>query len=87
MSSAPTASKLRRLGQRPDLEVGAVLFQHRLAVVLPELLGGVLAGDALQDLGASGVLFEEVCGGGGGGWLEVGVVERIGGGRGVPVML
>lgn len=54
-------SKLRRLGHRPDLEVGAVLFQHRLAVVLPELLGGVLAGDALEDLGASGVLFEKVC--------------------------
>lgn len=63
-------SKLRRLGHRPDLKVGAVLFQHRLAVVLPELLGGVLAGDALEDLGASGVLFEEVCGWGGGRWLE-----------------
>jgi hypothetical protein len=29
-------------------------------VVLPELLGGVLAGHALEDLGAAGVLVDEV---------------------------
>ena len=30
-------------------------------MVLPELLGGVLAGDALEDLGAAGVLVDEAC--------------------------
>ena len=30
-------------------------------MVLPELLGGVLAGHALEDLGAARVLVEEVC--------------------------
>jgi hypothetical protein len=29
-------------------------------VVFPELLGGILAGDALEDLGSTGVLVGEV---------------------------
>ena len=45
-----------------DLEAGAVLLEHALAVVLPELLGGVLAGHALEDLGAARVVVEEACG-------------------------
>ena len=31
-------------------------------MIFPELLGGVLAGDALEDLGASGVVVDKVCG-------------------------
>ena len=51
--------KLGLLLEGADLELGAVLLKHALAVVLPELLGGVLAGHALEDLGAAGVVLEE----------------------------
>ena len=54
--------KLGGLLDGADLEAGAVLLEHALAVVLPELLGGVLAGHALEDLGAAGVVVEEACG-------------------------
>lgn len=33
-----------------DVQLGLVLLQDTLVVVLPELLGGVLSGDALEDL-------------------------------------
>ena len=54
-------SKLGGILDGADLEAGAVLREHALAVVLPELLGGVLAGHALEDLGAAGVVVEEAC--------------------------
>lgn len=54
--------QLGRLGELADLELGAVLLEDVLAVVLPELLGGVPAGHALQDLSAARVHVEEVCG-------------------------
>jgi hypothetical protein len=54
--------KLGLLLERADLELGAVLLEHALAMVLPELLGRVLAGHALEDLGAAGVVVEEACG-------------------------
>lgn len=57
-----TPLKLGLLLERADLELGAVLLEHALAVVLPELLGGVLAGHALEDLGAARVVVEEACG-------------------------
>jgi len=44
-----------------NLQLGSVLLEDVLAVVLPELLGGILAGDALQDAGAARVLVEELC--------------------------
>lgn len=56
-----THLKLSLLLERPDLELGPVLLEHALAVVLPELLGGVLAGHALEDLGAARVVVEEAC--------------------------
>ena len=39
--------QLGRLSQLADLELAAVLLEHVLAVVFPELLGGVLACHAL----------------------------------------
>ena len=53
--------KLSLLLERPDLELRPVLLEHALAVVLPELLGGVLAGHALEDLGAARVVVEKAC--------------------------
>lgn len=52
--------QLRGLLDGTDLVFAAVLLQHALIVVFPERLGRVLASKALQDLGAAGVLFEEV---------------------------
>ena len=49
-------SQLRLLLHGANLQLGPVLLQHAVVVVLPELLGGVLAGDALEDLGAARVL-------------------------------
>lgn len=54
--------QLGRLSQLPDLELGPVLLEHVLAVVLPELLGRVLACHALEDLGAARVLVDEIYG-------------------------
>jgi hypothetical protein len=54
-----THSQLRRLADSADLEALRVLVEDLGAVVLPERLGGVAAGHALQDLGASGVLVDE----------------------------
>lgn len=53
-------SQLSTLGDGADLELLAVLLQDVLVVVLPEGLGGVLAGEALEDLGAAGMLLEEL---------------------------
>ncbi len=39
--------QLGRLSQLADLEFAAVLLEHVLAVVLPELFRGILAGHAL----------------------------------------
>lgn len=52
--------QLRGLLDGTNLVFAAVLLQHALVVVLPESLGRVLAGKALQDLGAAGVLVEEL---------------------------
>jgi hypothetical protein len=52
-------SKLRRLSDSANPQLGAILLQNRLAVVLPERLGSVLASEALEDLGAAGVFVEE----------------------------
>lgn len=54
-----SASQLSGLGQVANLQLGAVLLEHAVAVVLPELLRRVLAAHALQDLGAARVLLEE----------------------------
>lgn len=43
-----------------NLVLVAVLGEYRVAVVLPEGLGGVLAGEALDDAGAAGVLVNEL---------------------------
>lgn len=51
----PTRLQLRALLDGTDLKLAAVLLQHVLVVVLPELLRGVLAGDALEDLTAAWV--------------------------------
>ena len=56
-----TFLQLGLLSHRPDLQLRRVLLQHTLVVVFPELLGGVLAGDSLEDLGSAGVLVYEVC--------------------------
>lgn len=53
--------QLRSLLDAPNLVLAAVLFQHALVVVLPKRLGRVLAGEALEDLCAAGMLVEEVC--------------------------
>jgi hypothetical protein len=53
--------QLRLLPHGPNLQPLAILLEDPLVVVLPELLGGVLARDALEDLGAAGVLVDEVC--------------------------
>lgn len=52
--------QLRGLLDGTNLVFAAVLLQHALVVVLPESLGRVLAGEALQDLGAAGMLVEEL---------------------------
>lgn len=54
------ASQLRGLGQIADLQLRPVLREDAVAVVLPELLRGVLAAHALQDLGPTWMLVEEV---------------------------
>lgn len=59
-------SQLGLLLDGADFEFVAVLLEDLLVVVLPELLGRVLAGHPLQDLGATWVLVEEVwCASGG----------------------
>lgn len=45
-----------------DLEILAVLLENTLVVVLPESLCGILTGESLEDLYATGVLFQELCG-------------------------
>lgn len=52
--------QLGRLSQLADLELGPVLLEDVFAVILPELLGRVLACHALEDLGAARVLVDEV---------------------------
>lgn len=59
-SNAPS-SQLSSILNCADLQLRSVLLQHRLVVVFPELLGGVLACDPLQDLGTAGVLVNERC--------------------------
>lgn len=49
-------SKLGALTDGADLELAAVLLEDLLVVVLPEDLGGVLAGEAFEDLLTTGVL-------------------------------
>lgn len=53
--------QLGRLGDGANLVLVAVLLQHALGVVLPEGLGGILAGESLEDAVAAGVLGEELC--------------------------
>lgn len=57
----------RRLGlllglgiERADLQLRLVLLQDAVVVVLPELLGRILAGYALEDLLAAGVIILEL---------------------------
>lgn len=57
---AKTTSQLGLLLDRADLQLVTVLLEDLLVVILPELLGRVLAGHPLQDLGAAWVLIEEV---------------------------
>lgn len=52
--------QLGALSDSTNLEILAVLLQDVLVVVLPEGLGGVLAGPALEDLCAAGVLLQEL---------------------------
>lgn len=62
MLSCHVTSQLGLLLDRADLQLIAVLLEDLLVVILPELLGRVLAGHPLQDLGAAWVLIEEVWG-------------------------
>lgn len=59
LPATPT-SQLGLLLDCADLELVAVLLEDFLVVVLPELLGRVLAGHPLQDLGAAWVLIKKV---------------------------
>lgn len=43
-----------------DLQLGSILLHDLSVVVLPELLGRVLADHPLEDLGAAGVLVNEL---------------------------
>jgi hypothetical protein len=52
-------SQLRRLRHCPDLQPRSILLQHRLIMVLPELLSCVLARGPLQDLRPPGMLVHE----------------------------
>ena len=52
--------QLGALSDGTNLEILAVLLQNVLVVVLPEGLGGVLAGPALEDLCAARVLLQEL---------------------------
>lgn len=58
MAAAAAAALLQlgALADGADLELAAVLLEDLLVVILPEDLGGVLAGEALEDLFAAGVL-------------------------------
>jgi hypothetical protein len=61
---SPQSSTFLQLGllsHRPNLQLRRVLLQHALVVIFPELLGSVLAGDSLEDLGSAGMLVYEVC--------------------------
>lgn len=51
--------QLRSILNSPNLQLLSVLLQHAIIVVFPELLAGVLAGDALEDLGSAWVLVLE----------------------------
>lgn len=51
--------ELSTLSKSANLQLGSVLGQDLVVVVLPEGLGCVLAGHALEDLCAAGVLVEE----------------------------
>jgi len=57
-SMLPT-SQLSSVFDRPDLQPCSVLLQDRLVVIFPELLGGVLARHALQDLGSAWVFVDK----------------------------
>lgn len=52
--------QLRRLGNSANLVLVAVLLENVLGVVLPEGLGSVLAGEALEDTVTAGVFGEEL---------------------------
>lgn len=52
--------QLGALSDGTNLEVLAVLLQDALVMILPEGLGGVLAGPALEDLCAARVLLQEL---------------------------
>jgi hypothetical protein len=54
--------QLGLLCQRANLQLATVLVQDVLAMVLPELLRRIFASHALEDLCASGVLVDEICG-------------------------
>lgn len=56
-----TSLELSTLGKSADLQLGSVFGEDLVVVVLPERFGGVLAGHALEDLCAAGVLVEEGC--------------------------
>lgn len=53
--------QLGALSDSTNLEILAVLLQNILVVVLPESLGGVLAGPTLEDLCAARMLLQELC--------------------------
>ena len=61
--TASNSLQLRLLLYRPDLKLVAVLLQHALVVVFPELLRGVLSRYSLQDLRAAGMFVYECCSG------------------------
>lgn len=54
--------QLRLLGHGAHQQPILVLLQHALVVIFPELLAGVLARDALEDLGPAGVFLDEAFG-------------------------
>jgi hypothetical protein len=53
-------SQLSLVADGTNLKFLTILLERLLVVVLPERLGGVLASEAFEDLGASRVLIDEV---------------------------
>jgi hypothetical protein len=54
-------SQLRTLLDIANLQLRTVLLQHALVMILPKLLRGVLASDALENLGSAWVFVYEAC--------------------------
>lgn len=53
-------SQIGQLLNNSNMELGPILLQNALIVVLPELLGGILPRDPLENLRSTGMVVDEL---------------------------